>query len=102
MTYNFSAWSSGTPGAGSDSTGRDSVPATRREFKRVKERLVHFNEHIRKQLKLTHEALQKEKEFVRKQMLKDARDKCDETRAAYIECAKGMPRTCGQNGWLER
>ena len=42
-------------------------------------------------------ALQKEKEFVRKQMLKDARDKCDETRAAYIECAKGMPRTQKKN-----
>ena len=51
-----------TPGAGSDSTGRDSVPTTRREFKRVKERLVHFNEHIRQQLKDAANALKKEKE----------------------------------------
>jgi len=34
-------------------------------------------------------ALHKEREYVRKQMLKDARDQCHETRAAYVECAKG-------------
>jgi hypothetical protein len=34
-------------------------------------------------------ALHKEREHVRKQMLKDARDACPETRAAYVECAKG-------------
>ena len=34
-------------------------------------------------------ALHKEREHVRKQMLKDARDQCHETRAAYVECAKG-------------
>ena len=51
-----------TPSAGSDSTGRGSVPTTRREFKRVKERLVHFNEHIRRQLKDAADALKKEKE----------------------------------------
>ena len=32
--------------------------------------------------------MHREEEYVRKQMLKDARDKCDEPRAAYIECAK--------------
>ena len=34
-------------------------------------------------------AQHKEREFVRKQMLKEARDLCHETRAAYVECAKG-------------
>ena len=33
--------------------------------------------------------LHKEREHVRKQMLKDARQKCDETRDAYVACAKG-------------
>lgn len=33
--------------------------------------------------------LKKEREHVRKKMLAEARDKCHETRAAYVECAKG-------------
>lgn len=37
-------------------------------------------------------ALHKEREYVRKQMLKDSRDSCDESRAAYVECAKGARR----------
>ena len=51
----------GTPGAGSNSSV-GSIPTKEREFQRVKERLVHFNEHIRSKLKETHAALQKEKE----------------------------------------
>ena len=40
----------------------------------------------------------RERDHVRKQMLADARDKCHETRAAYVECAKGrtisLPFAC--------
>ena len=42
----------------------------------------------------------REIEAVRKQMIIDARDTCHETRAAYVECAKGgdpattQPRGC--------
>lgn len=32
----------------------------------------------------------REREHVRKMMMADARDKCHETRAAYVECARGM------------
>jgi COX assembly protein 1 len=31
----------------------------------------------------------REREHVRKMMAADARDKCDEPRAAYVECARG-------------
>ena len=34
-------------------------------------------------------AQHKEREFVRKEMLKEARNKCWETRDAYVECCKG-------------
>ena len=33
----------------------------------------------------------REREHVRKLVAAEARDKCHETRAAYLECAKGAP-----------
>ena len=38
-------------------------------------------------------AMHREVEAIRKQMLADARDACPETRAAYVECAKGRTFT---------
>ena len=32
----------------------------------------------------------KDLEFVRGQMMKDALEQCHETRAAYVECARGV------------
>ena len=42
--------------------------------------------------------LHREREHVRKQMLKEARDKCDETRGAYIACAKGVRAPARREG----
>ena len=50
-----------TPGAGSDPSSRGSVPTKQRDFQRVKERLVHYNEHMRSELKKAYDALEKEK-----------------------------------------
>ena len=37
----------------------------------------------------THNLRHREREHVRKQMAAEARDKCWETRDAYVECARG-------------
>ena len=37
----------------------------------------------------THNHRHREKEFVRKQLMVEARDKCHETRQTYVDCAKG-------------
>ena len=50
-----------TLSAGGDPSTRGSAPTKQRDFQRVKERLVHFNEHMRSELKKAHEALEKEK-----------------------------------------
>lgn len=49
-----------TPGAESSSAGQGSVPVARRDHKRVKARLVNFNEVMRQKFKDLHEAVQKE------------------------------------------
>ena len=50
-----------TPGAESNSSGQGSVPATRRDHKRVKARLVNFNDLMRQKFKYLHESVQKER-----------------------------------------
>ena len=49
-----------TPGAGSNSLGQGSVPVSRRDHKRVKERLVNVNEVMRQKLKYLHESVHNE------------------------------------------
>ena len=44
----------------------------------------------------------REREHVRKLVMAEARDKCHETRAAYVECAKGarrMPHARAPRPW---